>query len=80
MAKVCRVRASDHLACRRRSEQVSKASYQIDRDLRFHAEEKGTPLSEGLWVIERNPLRAVFEIKEEDRLVRVVSLAIVKMP
>lgn len=62
-----------------RSEQVAKASYEIDRDLRVDAEKHGTPLSEGLWVIERSPLCAVFELMDEDRLVRVVSLAIVKL-
>lgn len=58
-----------------RAESVTRASYEIDRDLRADAELNGTPLSEDLWVIERRPLRAVFEIKVDDRLVRVVSLA-----
>ena len=62
-----------------RSEQVTKALYEIDRDLRDDAEQSGTPLSEGLWVIERKPLRAVFEIKDQDKLVRVVSLSVVTM-
>ncbi len=62
-----------------RSEQVTIASYEIDRDLRIDAEKYGTPLSEGLFVIERRPLRAVFEIKAQDNLVRVVSLSAVTM-
>jgi hypothetical protein len=63
-----------------RSEAVTIGSYEIDRDLRLDAERNGTPLAEGLFVIERPPLRAVFEIKHEDNLVRVVSLSVVKMP
>ena len=60
-----------------RSEQVTIASYEIDRDLRINAERDSTPLSEGLHVIERRPLRAVFEMMDQDNLVRVLSLAVV---
>lgn len=59
-----------------RNEAVVEASYIIDRDLQVDAESNGTPLREGLWAIERTPLRAVFEIIEADRLVRVVQLGL----
>jgi hypothetical protein len=59
-----------------RNEAVTEASYQIDRDLHTDAELNGTPLREGLWVIQRTPLRAVYEIIEADRLVRVVNLGL----
>jgi len=57
-----------------RDEAVTEASYHLDRDLQTDAELNGTPLREGLWSIERSPLRAVYEIIEADRLVRVVNV------
>lgn len=61
------------------SQSVTQASYAIDRDLTKDAERYGSPLVEGLMVIERPPLRAVFVIEPDDMLVRVLSLAIVRM-
>ncbi len=62
-----------------RSMKITQASYEIDRDLKNDAETNGSPLAEGLWVIERPPLRAVFVIQSDDMLVRVLSLAMVRM-
>ena len=59
-----------------RDEAVTEASYRIERDLQIDAELNGTPLREGLWSIERAPLRAVYEIVEADWLVRVVNLGL----
>ena len=61
------------------SERITEASYEIDRDLRDDAERHGSPLAEGLFVIERPPSRAAFVISAEDMLVRVVSLSIVRV-
>ncbi len=61
------------------SPKVNQASYQIDRDLRSDAVRNTDPLSEGLRVIERRPLRAVVEISDADMLVRVLSLSVVRM-
>lgn len=61
------------------SQKVTEASFEIDRDLRSDPMRHGSPLSEGLLVIERPPLRAVFVVSEDDRLVRVLSLSIVRI-
>lgn len=61
------------------SPKVTEASYQIDKALNIDPRRHGNPLAEGLWVVERPPLRAVFTISEEDRLVRVLSLSIVRI-
>ena len=58
-----------------RSEVITKASYQIEHDLRTDASGNSSDLTEGLYVIERGPLRAVPEINEGDRLVRVLKLS-----
>ncbi len=62
-----------------KSEKITKASYEIDRDLRDDAAGNGSPLAEGLFVIERPPLRAVFVIQADDMLVRVLSLSVVRL-
>jgi hypothetical protein len=62
-----------------RSPTVVEASYQIDNALRDDPYRHGKPLAEGLFVIERPPLRAVFTISDDDRLVRVLSLSIVRI-
>ena len=61
------------------SPKVTESSYQIDKALREDALRNGSPLAEGFWVIERPPLRAVFTLSEDDRLVRVLSLSIVRI-
>ena len=58
---------------------ITEASYEIDRDLKSDPMRHGSPLSEGLFVIERPPLRAVFVLSEEDMLVRVLSLSVVQL-
>ena len=62
-----------------KSPKVTEASYQIDKALRDDACKHGNPLAEGLWVIERPPLRAVFTLSDEDRLIRILSLSIVRI-
>ena len=62
-----------------RSPKVTDASYHIDKDLRNDPHRHGKPLAEGLFVIERPPLRAVFTLSEDDRLVRVLSVSIVRI-
>lgn len=61
------------------SPKVTDASYQIDKALGKDPHRHGKPLSEGLWVIERPPLRAVYTVSDEDRLVRVLGLSIVRI-
>ena len=56
---------------------VTESSYQIDKALKEDPRRHGKLLVEGLWVIERPPLRAVFTVSDDDRLVRVLSLSIV---
>ena len=54
-------------------------SHQIDKVLKADPHRNGKPLTEGLFVIERPPLRAVFTASDDDRMVRVLSLSIVRM-
>jgi len=61
------------------SQKVTEASHQIDKALKEDPHRHGKPLSEGLMVIERPPLRAIFTISDDDRLVRVLSLSIVRI-
>jgi hypothetical protein len=61
------------------SPKVTESSYQIDKVLTIDPYRNGKPLVEGLWVIESPPLRAIFTISEEDRLVRVLSLSVVRI-
>ncbi len=61
------------------SSHVTESSYQIDNALKEDPRRYGKPLVEGLWVIERPPLRALFTVSDDDDgLVRVLSLSIVK--
>jgi hypothetical protein len=53
---------------------VSAASREIDKALAYDADRKGDPLSEGLRAINIGPLRAVFEVSEQDRKVVVVRV------
>ena len=61
------------------SQQVTEASHKIDEALKEDPHRHGKPLAEGLLVIERPPLRAVFTISDDDRMVRVLSLSIVRI-
>jgi len=62
-----------------KSPKVTEVSHQIDKVLKADPHRNGKPLTEGLFVIERPPLRAVFTVSDDDRMVRVLSLSIVRM-
>jgi predicted RNase H-like nuclease len=53
---------------------VTAASAEIDRRLAANPLGNGTVVSEGLYAIEVHPLRALFEVSDTDRIVRVVSV------
>jgi plasmid stabilization system protein ParE len=53
---------------------VTAAQARIDRLLSTDPLRNSTPLSEGLYVIEVHPLRAVFEVDDTDKTVKVVSV------
>jgi hypothetical protein len=53
---------------------ITAAQARIDRLLAADPQRHGSALAEGLYVIHVPPLRAVYEIKEPDRLVNVVSV------
>lgn len=53
---------------------VTAASAEIDRELAVDAEVKGKPLSEGLRVYDAPPLRAVYSVDPENRLVEVCRI------
>jgi hypothetical protein len=61
------------------SPKVTEASHQVDKALKADPHRHGKALAEGLMVIERPPLRAIFTISDDDRLVRVLSLSIVRV-
>jgi plasmid stabilization system protein ParE len=54
---------------------VTAAQARIDRLLVANPPGNSTPLSEGLYVIEVHPLRAVFEVDDTDKTVKVVSVS-----
>ena len=53
---------------------VTVAQARIDRLLALDPLANGTPVSEGLYAIDVHPLRALFEVADTERLVKVVSL------
>jgi hypothetical protein len=53
---------------------VTAAQARIDSLLGVNPLAAGTPVSEGLYAIQVYSLRALFEVDESDRLVRVVSV------
>jgi hypothetical protein len=57
---------------------VTDAAGVIDRELALDAMAKGTPLSEGLRVLESGPLRVIFSVDEADRVVVVARLRLLK--
>lgn len=56
--------AADH-------KELSKASHEIDRLLAVDAERRGESLREGMRALEVAPLRVVYSVREEDRIVEV---------
>jgi hypothetical protein len=55
---------------------VRAAATLIDRNLREAPKRYGTHISEGLWTIPREPLRAYYSVSEDDRLVEVGGLCL----
>jgi hypothetical protein len=53
---------------------VTAAQARIDQLLAADPFGRSTPVSEGLYAIEVRPLRAQFEVSEDDRVVTVVSV------
>jgi hypothetical protein len=56
---------------------ITIATYDIDKDVADDAETNGVALSEGLFVINRGPLRAIFEIGDSN-IVRIVSVSLLR--
>jgi hypothetical protein len=50
---------------------IIEATYQIDRALETDPIYNGTPLSEGMFYIDRSPLRAIYSINDEFQRVDV---------
>lgn len=53
---------------------VTEATHEIDHALKRDALSEGVELCEGLYAIERGPLRVIFEILPDDKIVRVVKV------
>lgn len=53
---------------------VAKATHEVDQALKRDASGESIELCEGLRAIERGPLRVVFEVLSEDKIVRVVKV------
>jgi hypothetical protein len=54
---------------------ITSATHAIDRELGLDAESKGEDLSEGLRSLNVPPLRVLFTVSTDDRLVEVVRVA-----
>jgi len=61
-------------------EHVTSASHTIDQALRQDADSAGNPLAEGLRALDAPPLRVLFEILDDDRLVRVLKVKQMAQP
>jgi hypothetical protein len=55
---------------------VAAAIHRVDTLLRFDPIRLGDELHEGLYCLEVAPLRVLYEVSEEDRLVRVVAVSL----
>ncbi len=53
---------------------VSQATFQIDHALKRDAIKESVQLCEGIYAIERPPLRVLFEMLSEDKIVRVLKV------
>jgi hypothetical protein len=53
---------------------VTDAANAIDAELSANAEQKGTPVAEGLRGLYIPPIHVLFTVKEQDRLVELVSV------
>jgi hypothetical protein len=61
-------------------DRVASASHAIDFALAQNAASVGSPLTEGLRAIDEPPLRVLFEILDDDRLVRVLKVKQITHP
>lgn len=57
--------------------QISQASQSIDATLREHAGSVGVVLSEGLKAHDEPPLRVLFEILDDDQMVRILKVKLI---
>ncbi|MBW3543774.1 MAG: type II toxin-antitoxin system RelE/ParE family toxin [Planctomycetes bacterium] len=55
-------------------EAITKASHAIDVELAVDPSRKGSPLREGLRVLEIPPLRVLYSVQDADRIVEVLSI------
>lgn len=55
-------------------DRVTSASHRIDIALGENAESIGHPLAEGMIAYDEPPLRVLFEILDDDRLVRILKV------
>jgi hypothetical protein len=55
---------------------VAIAQSRIDRMLAADPLGNGEPASEGFYTVESGPLRALFEILDQDRVVKVVNVSL----
>ena len=55
-------------------DRVTVAANAIDFALRADAESAGSPLAEGMRAVDEPPLRVLFEILDQDRMVRVLKV------
>lgn len=53
---------------------VASTSRAIDIALSENAESLGSPLAEGLFAYDQPPLRVLFEILDDDRMVRILKV------
>ena len=53
---------------------VAAATHEIDQALKRDPFSEGVVLCEGLYAIQRGPLRVIFEVLPDDKIVRVVKV------
>jgi hypothetical protein len=53
---------------------ITAAQYRIEQELAADPRRKSNEISEGLWRIDFPPLKALFEIDDQDRLVRITAI------
>jgi mRNA-degrading endonuclease RelE of RelBE toxin-antitoxin system len=51
---------------------IAAATHEIDRQLATDPASKGEPLNEGLRAIHIAPLRAIYSVSDDDRIVEIV--------
>ncbi len=53
---------------------VTAADHRIEQEFAANPRRSGTEVSEGLWRIDLHPLRAQYEIDDDNRLVRITAI------